>query len=119
MTSKRYIVGSLACGEYPQALVGTDEEPIPTVLGAGGAGAWWVRAKLAFGVHRGRIREFQSPFSGQECIAREVTDPALVAEVDALNARVRAALDALAEAQRDRQQGLAAIAARCKPARTV
>lgn len=112
----RYIVGCLAAGEYPQDLIATSTPPVLTALGSGAPGVRWVGAKAAFAFSRGRVKEF-AIYTGQQCIAREVEDPALVAEIDELDARVASAAEALRAAQRDRQAALGAIAARCRAAR--
>lgn len=122
MTARRiYILGTLAAGVYPQHLSVTESAPLATRTHDDLNGVRWVTVPSARGfvwrVARGRVVEFTSPYTGQRAIAREVTDPALVNEVEAAERLVELARRALAVAEDNRALVLASVAARSKPAK--
>ncbi len=123
---KLYIVGALAANAYPQALKITECAPVPNgnadhvgfpVAMKDGKRFGGMVGSLGFGVARGRVKEWSSPNTGQRIIAREVNEPTLIAQVEAAEKAMTDAEEALRVARTELQDTLAAVAARCQPAK--
>lgn len=125
-----FIVGALASKTWPQRLAVTECEPMPNGmpnrvvfparLGENGKPTGGAIENIAFATKRGRVEEFSSPYTGgARCIAREVTDPALIAQIVASGAEVVRLQEALRQARVEHAETLATVAARCPVARVV
>ena len=117
---KRYVVGTLASSDYPQHLVSTPLAPevrneMAAFLRPTPDGRWSQAVNISWKLKWNRVVEFTGA-SGCRCIAREVDDPALIAQIDEAEEVVRRLEVALADARKARQETLAMLAARCKPA---
>ena len=115
MTGRRFIVGSINRPLYP--LIVSTQGPV-----AAHAGAFRFPAKpdgsgrlhsLFFGVDK-KTGTLDLP---PTWAAVETDDPGLVAEIDAAEAGVRKAEEQLRAAKAERQEVLAGLVSRCKPAR--
>lgn len=128
MATRLFIVGALASKTWPQRLAVTECTPIPNGLpgrvvfparyGANGKPTGGVIENLAFHIKRGRIEEFSSPYTGDSrCIAREVTDPRLIAQIEESGRAVVVLQERLRLALAEHAETLASVAARCPVAK--